>query len=1015
MGSAVERYEELEQSYLPNDNGEDHVIHVYIAAVDFQLRFVTMCTAARLRELDPDQIRLQRSPGFGAFQAYLTHAASFLRNSVQSSLADPTLELIRALLDEIQKGNGQDQQFGTLKKLRDHLFHGNPMPTGEAGHIATLRVKSTAIAISGLIRQYLANAEISTISDSSGLNRLEFHWTGKQLDTWPFICVDDAGRLCVLSTFNDMSPVYLRSDQRDVRVKASGDDLVLALSQSMRPPTEDRTFPNLMGDLRADLNGFRDVDHALHPYDMDTEVTVYWVRALSTGAEHRTDRFRIGDSEQRQWWDSDNKIWVPYPDFLRYIANWPVVARRVRQYLTNIESELVASERKVLGWSKPSGDLITPKVKVTGLQESDSDQFMSFDELRQDIDDRLGIRASRTRIYFVSGEAGIGKTRTLVNAALSRAKEIENEEEKVVSHKRLPLFYYVRSTGQNSNSLNTVIEAAGAKTQNLTLENIRALCRNGLVALFIDGFDELLGGVGYENALGSLKVWIDAMNGRGAIVVSARSSYYLNQYTASLLREQQRQVMLVQHRVATVQRWQDWQVEAFLEQNEVDPTVREDLSDDDKSLLGLPFFARVYVESINSGETHVDSLPDLVLQQYLKRESSKLIMSGDQKSPLLDQAELHATFESLARLMAEEGARVLELEDLELAVSDALGEDDLDVRPGLKRRLSVLCGLEVTEGVGSKKLFSFQHELFYDIFLADAMLRDLKDENFGPVVTMLGKAQMRVATISRLVQLAPRTIEQLLKTNVKKVENLPIARQEAYAANLGLMWAILVRQTNALERVKIAGLSFEELDLTKAKVESVSFTDCRFENLKLPAVEARKISFASCSIDTLWVEHDNLPLRGISSFDETSVALLVRQGYLVEKPQKIQEALRELGAPVPSTKPENEKNQFTEAVEFLLQNFSQRVDSVVVYERDLRPADENPRWQMEFGSNAWTTFVKLLNESGAGRLVAIPASGASVLRVRIQSIEQLRNRDVGDNPAVATFWDRVESQNIRNT
>lgn len=74
-------------------------------------------------------------------------------------------------------------------------------------------------------------------------------------------------------------------------------------------------------------------------------------------------------------------------------------------------------------------------------------------------------------------------------------------------------FFYVRFTGQASNSPQTGINVKAAGTRNLNAENIRALCCNDLMALFVDGFEELLGGVGYDwarasCAIGAAAAWL---------------------------------------------------------------------------------------------------------------------------------------------------------------------------------------------------------------------------------------------------------------------------------------------------------------------------------------------------------------------------------------------------------------------------------------------------------------------------------------------------------------------------
>jgi hypothetical protein len=91
----------------------------------------------------------------------------------------------------------------------------------------------------------------------------------------------------------------------------------------------------------------------------------------------------------------------------------------------------------------------------------------------------------------------------------------------------------VSSTGRTLASLEDAVNGALNITKLLSSQSARVLCRHGLLVLVVDGFDELLGSSGYENALGSLEPWFRELGGKGAVVASARSSYYLTQYQRS--------------------------------------------------------------------------------------------------------------------------------------------------------------------------------------------------------------------------------------------------------------------------------------------------------------------------------------------------------------------------------------------------------------------------------------------------------------------------------------------------
>lgn len=103
-----------------------------------------------------------------------------------------------------------------------------------------------------------------------------------------------------------------------------------------------------------------------------------------------------------------------------------------------------------------------------------------------------------TRIVLVRGDAGAGKTMALRKMTIDRATDYRNG-----SSSRL--FFYVDVQGR---SLSRLDDAMARDLQDLrsrfSYGAVPALVRNGLLVPVIDGFDELLGSGGYDEAFSSL-------------------------------------------------------------------------------------------------------------------------------------------------------------------------------------------------------------------------------------------------------------------------------------------------------------------------------------------------------------------------------------------------------------------------------------------------------------------------------------------------------------------------------
>jgi hypothetical protein len=1007
---SVELYERLEEGYLPKYGHESLSLHELIAALDFHLRFGAMCAAAALRERDPDDVGLGRTMGFGSLLAYLSRASGLLHSTAQGGaiIAVKVTTLISAIKTSLAPGSAH-RQFGTIEQLRNQIFHGTPVPNGSDGEALRIWVADAATAASAAIQGFLDQSATVVTEEDGDLDRVELQWPTSRLDLWPFVCADSSGNWCLFSSFARRLPAYVRPGQQETRQDAHGERLIIDLHQSMVPRTSDSKFVDFIEDLRADLEGFRDLDHQPHHHENDGVVSVVWIRATGAGngTEERSDCFRVGPNEERQWLD-DSGRWLPYTELLRALSNWPVVARTIRQYLQACEDDLVVGERTSLGWTHNPSVQIEPQIRIGPMHSAHRKPATAFTELVAEIDERLQVRAPETRIYFVTGEAGIGKTRALVSVALQRAREVEAEAITRTPGAGLPLFLYVQSNGQAASNLQTVVGSTISSTRSLTEEAVRALCRNGLVALFIDGFDELLGGVGYDDALGSLRPWIKAMDGRGVILVSARSSYYLNQYQSSLQRNLQNQNLAVQHRVAEIQRWNEDQVGDFLDKHRIDRAGLARLSENDRMLLGLPFFARVYIESANLAIEGERQLGDLIVEQYLTREAAKLVAPGDQGGGLLSQAELRSTFQHLAEMMASDSERAMSEEELAFAVSMAIGTADLDSRRGLTKRISVLCGITVSGGAGTDKRFHFQHELLYDIFLADSIVEDLIGRRFAAIERKMAKSQWRVATTARIARLAVGQAQDLLDQVSTKPAVLPAAEQTIFQTNLGTLRTALIQRTRLLSGA-VADATFETLDLTEATVGDVLFESCRFQSLKLPPVGSWSLAFSDCEIDELWVPGNGDRLVGVSLFEDVRISQLIQQGALLEKASDIDAELRKLGVPLPPLEEVDEANEFEQAVSYFLCKIRTRSDSIFVYEHRFRIANENATWARVYSDDVWYDFVRVLRDSGAAELVQHNASGSSLFRVWFQrSVDRLIERD-GDE-VVEQFWQEVSTR-----
>ena len=126
--------------------------------------------------------------------------------------------------------------------------------------------------------------------------------------------------------------------------------------------------------------------------------------------------------------------------------------------------------------------------------------------------------AQSVQVLLIDGPAGIGKTKFIEHLALSRAANF-----KLTGR---PLILHVQSRGRVLTFLQDLI-AFSLQTLRLgvTYDQAPVLARHGLVAIAIDGFDELGDPNGYDLAWGQVNELVNQVRGGGTLVLAGRETF----------------------------------------------------------------------------------------------------------------------------------------------------------------------------------------------------------------------------------------------------------------------------------------------------------------------------------------------------------------------------------------------------------------------------------------------------------------------------------------------------------
>lgn len=472
-----------------------------------------------------------------------------------------------------------------------------------------------------------------------------------------------------------------------------------------------------------------------------------------------------------------------------------------------------------------------------------------------------------TRVLLVRGEAGSGKTvslreSTARQAALFRQSKVQS------------LFFLVDAQGR---ALSRLEDAMAKDLQDLragfSYAAVAPLTRHGLLVPIIDGFDELLGSGGYDEAFSSLAAFLATLDGEGSVVASARSAFFdyrnfydnaarfsadgrLNYQVETLLVEPWDQVQIRQYFAGFGERTSGDKlklIDAFDE-------LEANLSPANKQLLSKPFYASRVAELVASSETirGDEDLLDQLVDSFIEREHKKLLDKDNR--PLLSIKGHRAFLTALAEEMWWQENRRLDVGTVQAAaelVTEAFGLPPTAAQAIVERVSSYAF---LTSDSSSRRSLRFEHEVFYGYFLAHK-LRDYIEREPADLRRFMGRSVVEPTLVEQAVRLigtdtercssAVEAISRVLRPNLTEV----VARENAgalissllrscRAARKGLIIRHAVFQRVLLGPLEGEDLTFEwcdlnEVDLTDVKLLRPHFRDTALRNVILDLARTR--------------------------------------------------------------------------------------------------------------------------------------------------------------------------------
>ncbi|WP_175279454.1 NACHT domain-containing protein [Prescottella equi] len=976
-----------------------------------------------------DDQRIPRQQGYGTY-------LQLLRQLPQHT--NPEASAYTHLLELHQKTSNQLLGPKTVKEWRNFLSHGGVAPADKEDGFNRTSIEQLTLELIEEFNTAFKDWSVSvpgTLLGAQVDSPLGAHFNplvytdGTSWGFWHSIAAQDGSDVAAYFMLDASNPEFEIEIQNDSTSKLLKE--FLANGHSGAASNEIRTFKRA---IVSDLKPFEDSTGALR-FDVDSDTLPFvlrWRRRTSEGFEERTDLFDISSGDRVRRWIPENGSPETYRDFIRDISNWDLLCSR----LSSRGKRLLAKEHEWTAGNFGSANHEFPverKVMVDdtigrGFALSQSDVIEGSDGLTNVLDRSVDTQTGIPQIYFLTGEAGIGKTHTLLTISRDRCAKVASTRDC-----DLPVYLHIDCSGIQLRSLEEAIDSAVNETLILTSGRVFTLCRNGLMVLLIDGFDELLGGAGYRDALQVLRGVIRKLGQSGTMLISARSSYLANQYRSSM-NAYDDVTTLAAHQLLSLERWSPRIVEGLFTEIESWAPFRDRFSADEKEMLGLPFFARVFDSwaaqnpQIASGENI--NLANLLLNAYLDREMKKLHRA---KIDEIQIGELNDVLQECCGAIFVSESPDLDEEEFQLCASVALDRDFISSSNSRDRdlinRMTVLCGLSVQRGDSDRQgvRFGFDHRIYYETLLVDFIGQNYLE----PSIRQRDPRQARAAFEKEV--LSPNVLRGLVSnwtdacvSAVAYLGGSGGTTGGVLSTNIGEVFAVLATNGGRIGKIStLVQLRVRSLDLSGAQLGDIQLIGCSIDSLVLDPTTSGNILLKDVQIGRVILVGDEGAHKTGTGTVELGSQCRIDEVHLVStlgsqlsdialSGSDVLSFLARYGwknaAELLAKFDRQEIGEFEKFVDDVLRKMTVRKQRVFLIEdRSRIPGDTAPFGTHDPTNSKWSMLVDCLTGTGAASRKRINASGTAKSQITFQVKPENLSDKKSHDEVVTHFWETVRT------
>lgn len=522
-----------------------------------------------------------------------------------------------------------------------------------------------------------------------------------------------------------------------------------------------------------------------------------------------------------------------------------------------------------------------------------------------------------TKLLFVRGEAGSGKTVALRQLTIERARRYREGKEN-------SLFFYVDAQGRALSRLDDAIskELDDLKSQFGYSETL-PLTRRGLLIPIIDGFDELLGAGGYDDAFASLAHFLAQLGGEGVVIASARSAFFdYRDFHANAARFAKAETFNYSVETVSVKPWGAEQIKQYFtlvgqtkdklagEMEQYVERMESDWTQESFRLLKKPFYSARVAELLSEGVEFEagDDLMEQLVSAFLSREVDKL--KDSEGRPLLDLEGHQQFLEALSEEMWW-----LENRQLDVGTVQTLAELIAE-----ERKLQPAVAMALVEKVSSyaflstdsadRKMLRFEHEVFYGFFLARRLAELVRVGGLD-----LRRFLSRSVVDDTLVEATSSVLLKEQRRLADLIENICGATRPSLAdlvlrENAGKLVAKLLRDGGtATPDTRLRNLILRGVSLAGIRMEKPELENCDLQEVDLSGAVLVNPRFNKSVLRDVEVDAETRLESATLTVGEEVLSMIVKAdgpARRVVAPAALAKVLREIGVEVPGFEGEAE-------------------------------------------------------------------------------------------------------------